>query len=167
MGKFVEIPVGNSSRVTDHLGNNRLGFDIFSSAAREIQHDDYNPFGKTYNSYVSGSRNNYLHNGKELQGGLEQYDYGARFDPVIGRWNLADTMAEKFYAVNPYNYTENNPINNIDPDGRETWYGDEARAIFTQLQSELAKRGPEIFHHAEGLLKRYGLDHLPYMPYKK
>lgn len=24
----------------------------------------------------------------------------------------------------------------------------------------------EIFHHAEGLLKRYGLEHLPYVPYK-
>jgi len=25
----------------------------------------------------------------------------------------------------------------------------------------------EIFNHAEGLLKQYGLEHLPYVPYKK
>jgi RHS repeat-associated protein len=81
--------------LTDHLGKNRVSFDVFYNAAREIQHDNYYPFGKTYGSYVIGSRNNYLYNSKELQDGIGQYDYGARFyDPVIGRFTTVDPLAE-------------------------------------------------------------------------
>lgn len=104
--------------LSDHLGNNRLSFDIYGGAAREIQHDDYYPFGKTFNSYTLGARNNYLYNGKEIQGGLEHYDYGARFyDPLIGRWNTIDPLSEQMRRHSPYKYSFNNPMRYIDPDG--------------------------------------------------
>ncbi len=65
--------------------------------------------------------NNYLYNGKELQTDfdIDWYDYGARFyDPQLGRWHVPDPMAEARNWLSSYQYTQNTPINRIDPDGR-------------------------------------------------
>ena len=66
-------------------------------------------------------KNDYLYNGKELntEVGLNWNDYGARFyDPVIGKWNSIDPLADHYFQVTPYSYVLNNPINANDPDGR-------------------------------------------------
>lgn len=70
----------------------------------------------------SSSKQPYKYNGKELDRmhGLDTYDYGARqHDPILARWDRIDPLCEKYYNVSPYNYCLNNPVNAVDPDGRE------------------------------------------------
>lgn len=144
--------------LSDHLGNVRYTFNKHPStgALQQLQADNYYAFG--LRKVVSAGNNKFLYNSKELQEELEQYDYGARFyDPIIGRWNSADPLAEKFYSLNPYNYTDNNPINNIDPNGMETYYDDDARDLFRQFQSAGKKEGESV--NLGGLMvKQLGTD---------
>ncbi|TKC04525.1 RHS repeat-associated core domain-containing protein, partial [Pedobacter polaris] len=102
--------------LSDHLGNVRYSFDIYNGAVRKLQEDNYYAFGLRHSA--TAGTNNYLYNGKELQDELGQYDYGARFyDPIIGRWNVVDPLAEADKKTTPYAYVFNNPLRFVDPDG--------------------------------------------------
>ena len=94
-----------------------------------VQMDDYYPFGLTFNSYQRENSldQRFLYNGKELQDELDLgwLDYGARmYMPDIGRWGVVDPAAEITY-LSPFNYTENTPLNRIDPTGMFSTHTDQ------------------------------------------
>jgi len=90
------------------------------SVWRYVPRMDYYPFGGTFQEWTATSpENNYQYNGKELQPETQWVDYGFRmYDPYGGRWFNLDPLAKEYYSLSPYNYVANNPIKNIDPDGR-------------------------------------------------
>ena len=118
-----DMPLSLSPQTTYHLGNLRqVTGDDGSRNGEVIQKMKFYPFGGEFNdlnavSYVQ----NHKYNGKELDRmhGLDTYDYGARqYDPVLARWDRMDPLCENYYNVSPYNYCLNNPVKNIDPDGK-------------------------------------------------
>jgi len=116
----------------DHLGNVRVEFDETGNIDQAV---DYYPFGMTFGT-IQGGANKYLYNGKQLQDemlglvNLDWYDYGARFyDPGLSRWLVSDPFAEKYSSWSPYNYTLNNPVRFVDPNGLAVYYNKRGKEI--------------------------------------
>ena len=105
------VPDGSTWRheyvITDHLGNTRLRFsDLDGSGTIDstelLSTHDYYPFGLEWQD--GGYK--YTYNGKEknVELGLDWLDYGARWlDPVTGRWNGVDPLAEEMPRWSVYN----------------------------------------------------------------
>jgi len=77
---------------------------------------------------VTNNPYKYTFNNKEFQNelNLNLYDYGFRnYDPTLGRWNVTDPMAPKYFSHSPYAYSLNNPVYFIDPDGMQVSNGEE------------------------------------------
>ena len=105
----------------DYLGNNRAVTDE-AGRIEEINH--YYPFGGLMGDSHNTATQPYKYIGKELDRthGLDWYDHGARhYDPMTGRWNVADAMAEKYYSWSPYVSCLDNPIIGLDVDGCKTY----------------------------------------------
>ena len=133
-GDYIDIPVNGFLYV--FLSNESKGNVYFDDIRIEhirgplLEETHYYPFGLKMAGISSkafgGVENRFKYNGKELQAnefsdgsGLEWTDYGARlYDAQLGRWHLADPIAEKYQNFSPYNYVANNPIKYIDPDGK-------------------------------------------------
>ena len=107
----------------DYLGNNRAVTDE-AGRIEEINH--YYPFGGLMGDSRSTATQPYKYIGKELDRthGLDWYDHGARYyDPVAGRWNVMDAMAEKYCPWSPYASCGDDLVNAIDDNGMD-WYKD-------------------------------------------
>jgi RHS repeat-associated protein len=146
----------------DHLGNVRLSYtdnnndgviQTDGTNSEIIEESNYYPFGlkhKGYN-YVRNigignpTAQKFGYNGKELNEelGLEWNDFGARnYDATIGRWMNLDPLAEKYYNLSGYNFTANNPILYIDPNGKEIIISGNTKNAMTQLaQIAATKQG--------------------------
>ena len=46
---------------------------------------------------------------------------GRYYDSATGRWITVDPKAVKYPGWSPYNYVMDNPIKNIDPDGKDVY----------------------------------------------
>ncbi|QOI97310.1 MAG: hypothetical protein HRU69_07325 [Flammeovirgaceae bacterium] len=124
-----------------------------------VSSSDYFAFGLQHSTGERAGvyEQRHLYNGKELQDelSLATYDFGWRqYDPTIGRWSVIDQLAEKYYPSSPYTFVANNPINFIDPDGREIEEGsrkewDKQRKSVENRRDKLQKRIDKLEAKAE------------------
>lgn len=117
----------------DHQGSARINIDEEyldhrpSEGCRKAL--SYYPFGKamnTWTKWVCPFREPYTYTGKkeETMHNLGWYNYGKRFYDPNYRLSFVsvDPLCEKYYAISPYAYCANNPINAIDLRGDSIWY---------------------------------------------
>ncbi|HRJ98775.1 MAG TPA: RHS repeat-associated core domain-containing protein [Ignavibacteria bacterium] len=102
----------------DHLGSIRAVTDENNSV---ISAQDYDCWGYLMQSRQYDSDESvYKFTGKERD---EEsfYDYfGARYyDSRIGRWGQVEPLLKKYLSVTPYNYSLDNPLVVIDPNGKD------------------------------------------------
>lgn len=114
------IVVEHFYNIKDWLGTNR---GVIDQTGAVLNANDNYPFGLRLpgraftSSNAEGER--YQFTGHEFDAETN-YDYhGARYyNKELGRYMSVDPLAHQFFAWSTYNYTMNNPINMIDPDGR-------------------------------------------------
>ena len=98
------------------------------SNGKALECNTYTPMGRRWTATGSGpgatlATNRYRYNWKEeqeLAAGLPYTDYGARlFDPDHCTWLSPDPLSGKYPGVYPYAFCAGDPVNYVDPDGRD------------------------------------------------
>ena len=116
---------------------------------------DYYPFGAEFcDNNTKNFVQNHKYNGKEFDHmhGLNTYDYGARqYNPVTGRWDRMDPHCESYKDVSPYVYCHNNPVNAIDPDGKDVLL-----VIWATNNRRIGHAGVAISNYTEKRIKENG-----------
>ena len=94
--------------LTDHSQSNRLA--VTDNTITELV--TYTPFGDTE---TKESNLTQYYTGMIFEPETATYDYHARrYDPTVARFTGVDAIRQ---SISPYSYTENNPINFVDPNG--------------------------------------------------
>ncbi len=136
------IKAGNTYRIlTDHLGSPRLIVNVADGTV--MQRLDYDEFGNVLKDTTPGFQP------FGFAGGLYDIEtqlihFGSReFDPKTGRWTSRDPVMFSGGSINTY-ANLNDPVNTVDPSGREGFWDNLGKRISDALQNKFKsfKAGP-------------------------
>ena len=115
--------------ITDHLGSVRA---VTDAEGEVLDTYDYMPYGSEFTTDTDNITD-YRFTGKEKQlmfGNSNVYDSFARFQNTYGRFMSIDPKAESFYHISPYTYCAGDPVNLVDPDGKDIYRFDKDTGEF-------------------------------------
>ena len=140
---------------SDHLGSTSY---ITDDKANITQYDAYLSYGELLVDEHSSSEDlPYKFNGKQFDEETGLYYYGARYmNPVTSLWYGVDPLAEKFPNIGAYVYCHGNPINMIDPDGKDDYKLNKNGQISFWRRTN-AKTTDRIFSGKNNILVNKGL----------
>ena len=107
-------------QLKDYQGNVRT---VLNQNGTVVERNSYYPYGGLIDANESTFQP-YKYSSKELdrENGLDLYDSQARwYDPMLPQTTTQDPLAEKYYSISPYTWCAGNPVNRIDPNGKEAW----------------------------------------------
>ena len=110
--RYVRNSLGSIVAVTDSAGTVEQAVCYYASGL---------PVYKAPNSIPATRR---MHVGKEFEQfeSIDWYDNEARFyDPLLVRFTTPDPLALSYPSLSPYAYCANNPVCNVDLDGKDIW----------------------------------------------
>jgi RHS repeat-associated protein len=118
---------------------------------RQRSSEFYAPFGEALLSQYTGTgyyNSPYRFNAKELDSETGLIYYGARYyEPKESVWLSVDPLAHKYPGLSGYNFVANNPILNIDPNGKDikvTVVGNQMHIEVTgKIMDRTGKMSPE------------------------
>ncbi len=113
---FNNASIGRYFFHPDHLGSSSY---ITDKAGVVSQHMEYLPFGELLvDEHLNSHNSPFKFNAKELDPETGNYYYGARYyNPKWSIWLSVDKEYWRYPHYSPYNYTLQNPVRYIDPDG--------------------------------------------------
>ena len=140
---------------SDHLGSTSY---ITDDKANITQYDAYLPYGELLvDEHSSSEEQPYKFNGKQFDEETGLYYYGARYmNPITSLWYGVDPLAEKFPNIGAYVYCHGNPINMIDPDGKDDYKLNKNGQISFWRRTN-AKTTDRIFSGKNNILVNKGL----------
>ena len=133
-GGYIDRDGGYNYFIKDYQGSVRV---VVNEQDSVVESDNYYPYGQLF---TEGAPSGYAaqpwkYGGKELdrEHGINEHDFGARRQmPQLGMFSTQDPLRWDNPDVSPYLYCAANPINRIDPTGRDVWEIDMAGHIITQ-----------------------------------
>lgn len=117
--------------------------------------------GLTLKNSGSKARNEtgYKFNGKELDEETGNYYYGARYyNPKWSLWLSVDNEYEKYPDWSPYNYTLQNPVKYVDPDGNSPiWKPNRKGHLIAEKGDNMKTLANYLGRNVNDVSKEYGI----------
>lgn len=126
---------GTQCFLTDALGSVLSTFNDVANSATVLGNQVYGPYGnQRYSAGAMGTNKGFTGQYADAFSGLDYYN-ARYYDPVIGRFVSADTIADNLHGIDPYAYVRGNPETFNDPTGHLDPYGEYVVAWYKGIHS--------------------------------